>query len=266
MNKPDSAEKSNYSFSFHRNQNWKPHEYAKNWERFAGWDHLARAILKVAWSPIIWKADRRRSEDFLFSDLLALDIDDGPSLDEMINALADSVVLIGTTRSHRKPKLGVVADRYRVIIPWERRITDAAEYQASISAYIKRYDADKCSDTARLLWPCTEIAYRNDPADMLELASITVPEPPKEYPIRRDAITGNRILPRHMVTFLTLGTTFGSGRNEACFITAKALAEGGIPLGEALAVISKSPFDRTGFTDRELETAVKSAYKGSRNG
>jgi hypothetical protein len=133
--------------------------------------------------------------------------------------------------------------------------------------YGKKFGSDKSKlNGGMYFWPCTEIIMRQDPEPDLELASITAPEPPKEYPIRRDAITGNRILPRHMVTFLTLGTTFGSGRNEACFITAKALAEGGIPLGETLAVISKSPFDRTGFTDRELETAVKSAYKGSRNG
>jgi hypothetical protein len=261
MDTTHSQQKINHEFSFHREKSFQPDRYGYGWESIAGWDLFKRAITKVAWSPIVYRDGKRAKTNFLYSDFLALDIDDGPTLDEMINTFQDSAVIIGTTRSHRKEKLGVIADRMRIVIPWERRITELREYEASVRKYINQYDADRAaSDGARLLWPCVEIAYCNDPAEDLELASITAPEPPKEHPIRRDAITGNRLLPRHMVEFLTLGTVFGDGRNVSCFITAKELATGGIPIAEAIAVISKAPFDRKGFSESELISTVRSAY------
>ena len=257
-NRPEINPQSNLSFSFSRNQS------KTQYEPCYGWDLLKRAIVKVAWSPIVFFEAKRSTENFAFSDFLALDFDDGATMQEIAENFRDSTFLIGTTKNHMCDKSGVIAERFRLVVPWERRITNRDEYVASVSYYIKKYSSDEqCKDAARLFFPCREITYFQDFSPDLESANVTsAPEPPKHYEPKYDAITGNRIMPRNVFMFLTVGDFFGGGRNISCFITAKELRDGGLKQSEAIAVINKSPFDRTGFPDREIETAVRSAYKG----
>lgn len=262
QNKPQVHPKSNFSFSFCRKKSTDPRQFKRDFQLCSGFGLLERAITKVVWSPSVFFDGIRGENSFAFSDFMALDFDDGQTIAEIQRAFEDSAYLIATTRSHLKEKKGVVAERFRLVVPWEERIRDLPTYRASIGSYIDRFEADQaCKDGARFFWPCVQVIAYQPPADGLELASITAPKPPKEYQPRRDAISGKRLLPRHIVEFLTVGTVFGEGRNVSCFITAKELCEGGISEAEALEVINNSPFDRTGFRECEIQSAVRSAFK-----
>ncbi len=263
MNKPEINPVSNHSFSFSREKSRQPNRFKSGFEICAGFDLLERAITKVVWSPSIFWGGNRLEANFAFSDFMALDFDSGPTIRDISEAFRDMSYLIATTRSHNVEKKGVIAERFRLVVPWERRITDLNTFRASITYYMDRYGADQaCKDGARFFWPCVEIISKQDPDPDLELATITPYVGPQKYEHRNDPITGERILPNHIQAFLIHGKNFGVGRNISCFITAKELCDGGVSEDDAISIISNAPFDRDGFPDREIISAVKSAYKG----
>lgn len=131
-----------------------------------GWRHLQRIIqnnltgLRLeGWSPIVWSCkDRRREALFGFSDYLVLDVDEGCSVERAIEIFKNFRVLILPTKHHRKPKMvrgvEVTADRFRVVIALERRITRLEDYKATMRAAHRSLDFidSKCFDGARFFW------------------------------------------------------------------------------------------------------------------
>jgi len=256
--------KSNLSFSFHRERSFIGDRYSRGWERCHGWDLIARAVLWGAWSPCIWEKGTRSKANFIYSDFLGLDVDNGLPIAEAVEMFRDTVHLIGTTRNHQREKKGVVADRYRIIIPWERRITCRREFESSLAAIGKKIDADSSGyDAARIFWPCTSIVSKIDPGSDWELATVTAPEPKREYEPRINQHTGERMLSSNIINFLTRGLAFGEGRNISVFITALELFASGQSEHEIIDLIKGAPFERKGFSDREIETTVRSAIKRS---
>lgn len=254
--------KSNLSFSFHRERSFIGNRYSRGWERCHGWDLIARAVLWGAWSPCIWENGTRSKANFIYSDFLGLDVDNGLPIDAAAEMFRDTVHIIGTTRNHQREKNGVVADRYRIIIPWERRITCRREFESSLAAIGKKIDADSSGyDAARMFWPCTSIVSKIDPGLDLELASVVEPEPPKEYRKRTNEHTGEIVLSKNIINFLTRGLVFGEGRNVSVFVTAKELFSCGQSEHEIIDLIKGAPFERKGFPDREIESTVRSAIK-----
>jgi hypothetical protein len=139
-------------------------------------EYLERAITKHCWSPIIIKGGHRLEKNFLGSHICALDFDAPYTpLDCAIEEFKDFSHIIATTKSHQKPKNGVVCDRYRVVLWWERLITDLAEYKFNLSKQIDNYYSDKaCKDGARFFFPCVDIVSSNGngklvPVDALPL-------------------------------------------------------------------------------------------------
>ncbi len=248
--------KSNLSFSYSKDNS--PTDYRLCY----GWELLKRAMVKVSWSPIVYFDGYRSADNFAFSDFMALDFDGGLSIAEVAEIFRDSAFLIGTTKSHLLDKGGVIAERFRLVVPWERRITSRAEYLASIAAYIKKYLADtQCKDAARLFYKCREIIHFQDPEPGLELATVTPPEPKREYEPRINQHTGERMLSSNIINFLTRGLAFGEGRNISVFITALELFASGQSEHEIIDLIKGAPFERKGFSDREIESTVRSAIK-----
>lgn len=126
---------------------------------------LADAMTRWTWSPIIWKSGVRLSSNFEYSDCVVLDFD-SPEVSmasTLENKLADYIHIVGTTKSHQVPKDGITCDRFRVLLALDRRITDAREYQHTLTKLIEEYGADPaCSDPARFFWPCTKIVNLQD--------------------------------------------------------------------------------------------------------
>jgi len=123
---------------------------------------------KYAWSPIVWESRRSRSSyDFLFSDFLVLDIDDGISLDESINLLKDYDALILSTKNHLKAKKtnnGIIhppKERFRIIIPFTKRIHDLATYKATMHNIkdLFPWADNSCFDPARIYWGSLDVLF-----------------------------------------------------------------------------------------------------------
>lgn len=257
--------KSNLSFSFHRERSFIGDRYSRGWERCHGWDLIARAVLWGAWSPCIWEKGTRSKANFIYSDFLGLDIDNGLPIAEAVEMFRDTVHIIGTTRNHQREKKGVVADRYRIIIPWESRITCRREFESSLAAIGKKIDADSSGyDAARVFWPCASIVSKIDPGPDWELATVTAPEPKREYEQRTAPVTGIAEPETKTYNFVKRGVLWPNyERADSIFRSSLDLFRCGYDHDTVLAMIAKAPFNRNEKDGREFnfKTHVDGAWK-----
>lgn len=92
----------------------------------------------------------RRNENFICSDVLAVDIDDGLKISE---ALADEFVkrhagFVYSTPSHTEEH-----NRFRIVFQTERTITDANEMTAAYQGLIRKFGGDQsCKDACRAFY------------------------------------------------------------------------------------------------------------------
>lgn len=210
-------------------------------------------INRSVWSPIVWDGGLRRSSNFLFSDYCGLDFDDSVSLDEAISIFKDYRCIIATTENHRKQKNGVYADRFRVVIPWERRIVCSNEYRHSMSLAIERYSADgACKDAGRLFKPSVDVALLNDADDM------PVVEAPARDELRTVTKQRGTGMPGWLRDLIARGSDGEPGRNIAAFKIATACFRYGVT--EVLQIL-KSSYGVNTLSDAELIMVIKSAQK-----
>lgn len=233
---------------------------------------IARTMSERAWSPIVWHEGRRKTDNFKESHWFALDFDDpGTPLEQAKNLFCDMIHVIGTTKSHQIEKHGVICDRYRVLLKWEKPITNWRTYQFNAERLISHHEADSaCSDPARHYFPCIDIVSVCEEGYSLEW----FPHPPDYKP----EISGQEYLdflahkqsrfensgkfPKHVQEFLELGKTFGEGRNQSCYVTACHMMECGVEPKDIILALQKSPFSRhPPWREAEITTAVNSAVK-----
>ena len=130
------------------------------------WDDLPEFICSKHWSPSAYKSARRAKDEFESISLLVLDVDDGCTLDEAQDHFRPFKYIIAPSRNHQKEKDKKPAcDRFRVIIPLSREITDQNEYVATAQWALKMWpfiDKGVVIDPARFYFPCTEVLYKKD--------------------------------------------------------------------------------------------------------
>lgn len=242
---------------------------------------LATTMCNYVWSPIIWKTGHRCNENFHRADFIGLDFDGTMTLDDAKNTFCDCVMVIGTTKSHRVVKDGVIADRFRVVLRTELTITNLTTYRHAVKKYIDHYDADQsCADGARFFWPCKDIIVVNPDGDPEEIEVLEEKSQdhydPKQIRVSRDNFKRFG-LPRWIKLFLDKGQIprwYGS-RNYTCNQVARRLLCLQFSPEQIIGMLKKSPFNRkfsplTGkdrvIDDREIERTVKSAtqYVGKR--
>ena len=105
------------------------------------------------YSAGIFKDGVAKNENWQYQDLIIFDVDDGLMLQEALEKFGDYDGIIATTRSHQKPKNGVVADRYRVILPLKERIFCTPEdYKEVMANIFKAYPFvdEACKDPSRI--------------------------------------------------------------------------------------------------------------------
>lgn len=127
-------------------------------------DHLARLVIENDWSHSIFRENYRNASNFSQANLVALDVDEGCSIDEAKNLFKDLRHIIVTSRNHQKPKDNKPAcDRFRIILPLENPITEASIYTATWNELFKKYPfIDRsCKDTSRFWYKGTEIISIN---------------------------------------------------------------------------------------------------------
>ena len=147
--------------SMHKDRNnlYKPQLFSKDWivctnDTIEVLQHVAT---NYAVSPIEWSGGVRKGCNFFAADWLALDIDNGMSIEEAKKFFWEYKIVIGTTKSHGKKGKN---DRYRVFIPFEHTIDCQYIYKGTLKIFIEATEADEaCLDLARFFWPCKEIVH-----------------------------------------------------------------------------------------------------------
>lgn len=222
----------------------------------------------VNWSCGVFKDGYRNIANFVSADMIALDIDNDPSSDaklslfQAVEAFSKYDHVILTTKSHGKEKHGVVADRYRVIIPLEAPITDAETYYATWQKLKEEFPAidTKCKDPSRFWAPSLKCAHTKKAGRGVTPVKPAPVEPPPS--VAGSAITKG-LLSQKTFKFLLHGAKAG-GWNEALFKAAVDLHEQGYPKAEALAILAlaaRKQIGNKGSLDHADLKTVDSAYE-----
>lgn len=238
---------------------------------------LGAIAMRHTWSPIVFKDNYRTKANFLYSDYLGLDVDntDGEpyTLEQAISHWCDSACIIGITKSHQLPKItGSTTfppqDRFRIITPWQKRITSLGEYEYNIRQYIKHHEQydQACVDGARLFYPLKKIIFANFDGERQPVLHWREETPEEKSfkqifaaaKLRQRLVKG---IPAHIVRFLNDGVVFGGSRNKSVYVATSELLQHGYLPEKILDLVAKSPFNRADFPDAELLTAYRSAVK-----
>lgn len=101
----------------------------------------------------------RKSENWICSDLFAIDIDEGKTIDEVLKMNETrKALLLYTSPSHTAQK-----NRFRILFPLPRIITNKEHFEKIVSHYINYYSADKqCKEPVRAF-------YGNNNADIYNI-------------------------------------------------------------------------------------------------
>ncbi len=126
---------------------------------------LENCITKHAWSPGVFMNDYRTNENFLHCDVFALDFDGGVTVVEIKKRL-DKLNIdysITLTRHHNlQKKENVASERFRLVMPLEKRIESKIDYEKFWSMLHRVFpEADnKCKDPARFFFASINGAWR----------------------------------------------------------------------------------------------------------
>lgn len=232
---------------------------------------LWHIIKNHTYSPIIFKNGYRKSANFLFADMCVLDVDnddsndDVYSVEEALEDFGDCTMMIAATRSHNKDKKGIVAPRFRILIPFESRIDCPYTYEKSIkfAMGLCRGSDPSAKDSARQFYPSTEILAVRGPGEKMPVIPATADEIYKSQQAeqyKRDQDAYGKI-PWHIINFLTNGVVFGNSRNTAVYTASRYLIQRGFAIHEIEKIIEDSPFSKEGFSHAEIRTTIKSAAK-----
>lgn len=118
-------------------------------------DELVRFVTNYAWSPFIFNG-YRREENFISTDFLVFDIDYGMTIEECSNLVkkAGLCCLCLPSPSHTEE-----AQRFRVILPLERPITNLQVYAETWRKGATLFGAadEQCKDGCRGYFGSTEV-------------------------------------------------------------------------------------------------------------
>jgi len=242
--------------SYKKFSGYEASQYRSNFLRLSNFDLFQEIITTHAWSPIIWKNDYARTDNFEFSDFLVLDFDEPGSetLDDINNSLSDHKRIIATTRSHQIEKNGIVCDRFRLIVPWDKRITDYKIYRANYEKVLSKYDwADKsCLDGARFFFPSKKVIYLDRDAEYKWEITETIPILPVEKVEKKIP----REIPSWCLNFINNGAIYNGSRNLKVFAVALELFERDFNEAEIRRLLLRAPINWVGVN---VEAALKSA-------
>jgi len=214
---------------------------------------MADAILETAWSPGVFKDGHRNRDNFISSQIIALDIDSGMTLAEGIEKFSKFKHIIGTTRNHRQDKHGLVADRFRVVLFTEEQL-NGSEYEATTRAFINQYKTDpQCKDASRLFYACNSIASINVDGAYIEKV-VSLP-PPIQETIEPLSLEQRGKLARNTLEFLTMGASPGMW-NITLYKAARDFHQNGYSEDEFIERAEKI----TGYLDNSDLTTIKSAF------
>lgn len=217
-------------------------------------DHLAHLVTENDWSHSIFRENYRNSSNFTQANLVALDIDEGCSLNEARNLFKDLRHIIVTSRNHQKPKDSKPAcDRFRVILPLEAPIFDASIYLATWNELFKRYPfIDRsCKDTSRFWYKGTEIISINR-----EGASIVPAAPIQPTAITSIPQNNKGIIARSTLNMIEGTPPQPGARNTSLFKAALDCRQQGYSYEDTVQMLS----GKSTLSPEEEERTIKSGW------
>lgn len=227
-------------------------------------EDLSKVIEKNTYSLSRFNNGHRTNGNFIASDFIGLDFDDGLTLNDAVQLFKNYNCIIGTTRNHQKPKNGVTCDRFRVILKLERTITTADEYKSAVNDLLNKHpQADKqCSDAARMFYPCSKIVFLNASGETIKPMTTPPSKTIKAVTEQPPVVKGK--LSRNTLGFITFGpessSTKGTVSNTRLFKAAVDCLEQGYTLEESIQLLLPSVKNYGGeFTSNDLKT-IKSAF------
>lgn len=230
---------------------------------------FASLITHNVWSPIVWSQQKRKQSNFERCDYLALDIDDGWTIKEAIEWATERKysVIIATSKSHQIPKDDKPpCDRFRMVLPFEKTITDLDTYRYNMKEVMKLVPCDKATkDGARYFFPCRDIVYQQIGS---RYPVLTIPEDyvtQREIVLRKKARNKNYInagvTPVWVNEVFLNGPPDGWSRNTTIFKVSATLSELGWDYETILHEVRHTPYLKTLSID-EIERTI---LNGQRN-
>lgn len=130
-------------------------------------DDLLDTVTKYCWSPFIFEGSRKQ-DNFIRTDWMVLDIDDGMTIREAETKihLMDVCALVVPTVSHTEEN-----HRFRIIFPLARSIYKEEEYRQTWEYLSKQFPSldPHASDLARLYFASTTVdGFWNEGSKLLE--------------------------------------------------------------------------------------------------
>lgn len=124
---------------------------------------LAVIATENNWSPSFYNNGRRTIKEFVRTEIIALDVDEGCTLNAAKTIFKDLKHIIATSKSHQKPKNGAVADRFRVILFLDKAVESDAHFKQVFNELKTQYDFmdEACKDASRFFFPCNEVVSIN---------------------------------------------------------------------------------------------------------
>lgn len=247
-------------------------DYVAKWGTL---ENLTWSLTRFVVAAGHFKDGYKTNESFERGRLGVLDIDGGEyTLEQACREWCDTVCVIGTTRSHRELKQGVVADRFRIFFVLEKEISSPEEYEHVMGELVERYDADPCSKkVAQLYYPLQQIVFENDGGYLQQVPRLanTLPEIPKES-LKACQIRRQKNLEPWARKFLAKGKLCNgsessprNSRHWTVWNVMKDMLLAGYDQHEILKQIQAAPFDQTGFDIRNYRARMRSAIKRIKN-
>lgn len=177
---------------------------------------LQSLILSKPYSLGVYKNDHRNKDNFLRTDAIGLDFDQGMTIEDAVETFKEYQHIVAPTKSHRIEKNGVVCDRFRVILFLSTPITDNETFEATwFSLYEKFPQIDRaCKDSSRYFDPSLSVHSSRFGEGLL--VDPVAPKPKeiitKEKTHDDSGVKGE--LGKRTLTFLTLGAERGHRHNE----------------------------------------------------
>ncbi|HEY5688545.1 MAG TPA: DUF5906 domain-containing protein [Yeosuana sp.] len=239
------------------------HSLAKHGETYeTNLSDLHNHIQSNAWSPATFKDNSRNKENFLGTYVIGLDFDGGVSSANIIHKLSTLgfSYSITASKSHNKEKNGAVEERFRVVIPLTRQITNPEEYAATwqfVNSMFPECD-QACKNVDRYYAASPgSIALETNGAHLNPVAATT--------PIRghitpqKNSKSRTGILHKDVIYFIenagSLNGKFNTSLNKAAFM----LARGGV--SEEVARVILESVSPNAFDSSDNST-FKSGYEG----
>lgn len=130
------------------------------------------------YSTGVFKNNYRNKANFVEAQSIGLDIDAGMSIEDAAVMFKDYKHLILPSKSHRVDKGGIVADRFRVILFLEDKITNQQDWYATwykLKSFCPAMDK-ACKDPSRFYYASTDVYQINETGKLWPVTKYVAPE------------------------------------------------------------------------------------------